>query len=87
MHSRNRLSKTKVEEQKAQIEELKAEVEKRIRVHETAIANVQSKDQIIARYCNKTKRCSHALEVVLKADTSNDVMIDVIWDLINIIIH
>lgn len=33
-------------------------------------------------YQDKAKRCSHALEVMLKARTSKDVMIDVIRDLI-----
>lgn len=74
--------KRKLEEQRAQIEYLKAETEKRTWIHETAITDVHSKDQIIARYRSKAKRCSHALEVMLKQGLQKDMMADVIQNLI-----
>lgn len=58
--------KREVEKQKAKIEDLKAELEKRAWIHELAIANFQSKDQIFASYQNKVKRCSHIVDVMLK---------------------
>lgn len=59
----------KVEGLKARIKDLKAEVEKRAQIHEAAITNIQSKDQIIANYQDKAKRCSHTLEVMVEAGT------------------
>lgn len=53
-------------------------------IHESAITNIQSKDQTIASYQNKAKRCSHVLEAAM---TSKNVMIDVIWDLIANIVN
>lgn len=62
-------------------------MEKRTRIHEVGVTDIQSKDPIIALYHGKAKRCSHKLEVTLKARTSKDVMIDVIRDLIVDIIN
>lgn len=48
------------------------------RIYEAAIADIQSKDHIIEGYQDKVKRCSHALEAMLGARTSKDVLIDVV---------
>lgn len=70
--------KRDVEELKAQNEDLRAEMEERDQICKTAIKGIQSKDQIIASYKGKVKRCSHALEAMLKAGTSKHVLIDVV---------
>lgn len=41
------------------------------------------KDQIIPEYDGKIERCSQALEVMEKAGTSTDVIVEVILDLLS----
>lgn len=78
----NRCLKKEIKEKKSLIEDMKEEAIERAWIHEVAISNSQKKDQIIARYRSKIKRCSRALEVMQKEWTSPDVTIEVIWDLI-----
>lgn len=47
MGPRNKLSEKGSREKKAHIEDLKVEAEKRTLLHETTIADIQNKDQII----------------------------------------
>lgn len=49
--------------------------------------DLRTKDQIIAGYQDKVKRCSYALETMLKGGTLKDVLIDVVRELITDIIH
>lgn len=57
-------------------------MKKRAQIHKVAIIDIQSRDQIMASYKGRAKRCSHVLEVMLKVGNSKDVVIDVIQDLI-----
>lgn len=74
--------KREVEELKAQKEDLRTESEERYRVHGAAIAEIQNKNHNTVGYQDRAKRCSHALDAMLEARTSRDVLIDVIRDLI-----
>lgn len=60
------------------MEFLREEVEKRALIHEAAVPNIQNKDQIIAEYRSKTDGYSHALEVMQRAGTWADVLVEVI---------
>lgn len=51
------------------------------RIHKTAITNILSEYQIIVGYQGKVKRCCHALEALLEAGTSKDLLIDVVQEL------
>lgn len=62
-------------------------MEKGARIYETPFTDIQSRDQINASYQDTAKRCSHAIEVMLKVGTSKDMVIDVIRDLIANIIN
>lgn len=68
------------------MEDMKEEVAKRPRLHETAVPD-KKKDQVIAGYLSRTKRCSRLLDLIQKAWTSPNVVIEVIRDLIVDIIN
>lgn len=68
------------------MEDMKEEVAKRPRLHEIAVPD-KKKDQVIAGYLSRTKRCSRALDLIQKAWTSPNVVIEVIRDLIVDIIN
>lgn len=61
---------------------LKAEAEKKKSDPQSSYHRHLEQRSDIARSRGKTKRCSHALEVMQKAGTSANVMIEVVWDLI-----